>query len=138
MRLNVSELIDGLPCDHRELTLTFPAVLVRRFDRITVNAFVPTSLAILFGAAVSIGIWYIGPRVQSQIITRLPLQLDVPMSPLRRADQAYGQQAEGGNGGSREIEERGDMEEAGDLGVRDGITHNHEEPEEAVTAEDNV
>lgn len=141
MELNVSELTDGLPCDRRELTLT-PSALIRRFDQVTVNAFVPPSITILFGAIVAIGIWYIGPRVQSQIIASPASLLGVPVSPPRIPDsttsQADGQQAEGGHGGSREIEERGDMEEAGDLGVRVELSPDSEELEEEVTAEHNV
>ena len=142
MELNVSELMDGLRCDRRELTLTFPPALMRRFDRVTVNAFVPPSLAIFIGATVAIGIWYIGPQVQSQITASPSSPLEVPMSALRTpgsmTSQADGQQAEGSHGGSREVEERDDMEEAGDLGARGEVSHDHEEFEEETAAEDNV
>jgi hypothetical protein len=115
---------------------------VRRFDQVTVNAFVPPSITILFGATVAIGIWYIGPRVQSQIIASLASPMNIPMSlprtPGSTTSQADEQQAERGYGGSRGIEERGDMEEAGDLGVRGELSPNPEELEEEVTAEYNV
>ena len=142
MELNVSELIDGLPCDCKELTLTFAPALMRRFDQVTMNAFVPPSITMLFGATVAIVIWYVGPRVQSQIIANRASLLDVPMSPPRisgsTTSQAAGQQAEICHGGSREIEERGDMEEAGDLGARGEFSPDPEELEEEVTAEHNV